>query len=52
MENFIKELKNDMGLDWVPTGDFLANRMYFLLGIISCNLLILLRRVFLGAKSK
>ena len=49
-ENFIKELKNDMGLDWIPTGDFLANRIYFLLGIISYNLLVLLRRVFLGGE--
>ena len=38
MENFIKELKEGFGLDWMPCGESHANAVFFRIGVIAYNL--------------
>jgi hypothetical protein len=38
IENHIKELKGGFGMDGLPSGDFLANAVYFGIGIMTYNL--------------
>jgi len=40
MENPIKEVKSGFGMDKMPSGDFLANALYFAIGILVHNLFI------------
>lgn len=37
-ENFIKEVKNGVGLDTVPTGELISNKSYFAIGLLAYNL--------------
>jgi hypothetical protein len=37
-ENFIKETKNGVGLENVPTGDLYSNKVYFAIGLLAYNL--------------
>lgn len=37
-ENFIKELKEGFGMDWMPCGEVYANAVFFRIGVISYNL--------------
>lgn len=37
-ENLIKELKLGFGMDWVPCGEFMANAVFFRIGVIAYNL--------------
>lgn len=37
-ENFIKELKEGFGMDWMPCGETRANAVFFRIGVISYNL--------------
>ena len=40
IENHIKEIKGGFGMERLPSGDFLANAVYFGIGIMSYNLFI------------
>lgn len=37
-ENFIKELKDGFGMDWMPCGETQANAVFFRIGVIAYNL--------------
>lgn len=37
-ENFIKELKEGFGMDWMPCGETHANAVFFRIGVIAYNL--------------
>ena len=37
-ENFIKELKEGFGMEWMPCGETYANAVFFRIGIIAYNL--------------
>lgn len=43
-ENWHKELKNGMGMEQMPCGQFAANAMYFAIGVLAYNLAQLLKR--------
>jgi len=38
LENYIKELKNGFGMDWMPCGETYANAVFFRIGVIAYNL--------------
>lgn len=38
LENYIKELKNGFGMDWMPCGKIYANAVFFRIGVIAYNL--------------
>jgi len=38
VENFIKELKDGFGMNWMPCGETYANAVFFRIGVISYNL--------------
>ena len=40
IENHIKEIKSGFGMEWMPSGDFEANAVYFGIGILTYNLFI------------
>jgi hypothetical protein len=40
VENHIKEIKSGFGMEWMPSGDFGANGVYFGIGILTYNLFI------------
>lgn len=40
VENHIKEIKSSFGMEWMPSGDFGANGVYFGIGILTYNLFI------------
>lgn len=40
IENHIKEIKSGFGMEWMPSGDFEANGVYFAIGILTYNLFI------------
>ncbi len=40
IENHIKEIKSGFGMEWMPSGDFGANAIYFGIGILTYNLFI------------
>ena len=42
-ENFIKELKEGFGMDWMPCGETYANAVFFRIGIIAYNLFLALK---------
>lgn len=37
MENYIKELKGGFGMEGMPSGDFMANSIYFVIGVLVYN---------------
>lgn len=43
IENHIKEIKSGFGMEWMPSGDFGANGVYFGIGILTYNLFIVQR---------
>lgn len=40
VENHIKEIKSGFGMEWMPSGDFGANAVYFGIGILTYNLFV------------
>ena len=40
IENHIKEIKSGFGMEWMPSGDFGANAVYFGIGIMTYNLFV------------
>ena len=42
-ENWIKELKDGFGMEWMPCGETYANAVYFRLGVIAYNLLVAMK---------
>jgi len=38
VENFIKELKDGFGMNWMPCGETYANAVFFRIGVIAYNL--------------
>ena len=48
-ENFIKELLNGFGMDWMPCGETYANAVFFRIGVIAYNLFQALKRLGLPA---
>jgi len=42
-ENFIKELKDGFGMEWMPCGETYANAVFFRLGVIAYNLFIAMK---------
>lgn len=38
VENFIKELKDGFGMEWMPCGETYANAVFFRIGVIAYNL--------------
>lgn len=47
IENWIKELKEGFGMDWMPCGETYANAVYFRLGVIAYNLFIAMKALSL-----
>jgi hypothetical protein len=45
-ENRIKELKNGFNLKYLPTSHFMANALYFSIGVLSYNLFMLFKETF------
>ncbi len=43
VENFIKELKDGFGLNWMPCGESYANAVFFRIGVIAYNLFLALK---------
>lgn len=43
IENWIKELKDGFGMDWMPCGETCANAVYFRLGVIAYNLFVAMK---------
>ena len=43
MENWIKELKDGFGMDWMPCAQSYANAVYFRLGVIAYNLFVAMK---------
>ncbi|MCL5958352.1 MAG: transposase [Chloroflexi bacterium] len=43
IENWIKELKDGFGMDWMPCGETFANAVYFRLGVIAYNLFVAMK---------
>jgi len=43
VENFIKELKEGFGMDWMPCGETYANAVFFRIGVIAYNLFIAMK---------
>lgn len=43
MENFIKEIKDGFGMDWMPCGETYANAVFFRIGVIAYNLFIAMK---------
>lgn len=46
-ENWIKELKEGFGMDWMPCGETYANAVYFRLGVIAYNLFVAMKALSL-----
>lgn len=44
-ENKIKELKNGFNMDYLPSGDFISNALYFQIGTLAYNLFILFKTI-------
>lgn len=42
-ENFIKELKEGFGMDWMPCGETYANAVFFRIGLIAYNLFLAMK---------
>ena len=42
-ENFIKEIKDGFGLNWMPCGESYANAVFFRTGVIAYNLFIAMK---------
>lgn len=47
IENWIKELKEGFGMDWMPCGETHANAVYFRLGVIAYNLFMAMKALSL-----
>lgn len=43
VENFIKEIKEGFGMEWMPCGESYANAVFFRIGIIAYNLFIAMK---------
>jgi hypothetical protein len=43
MENYIKELKDGFGMEWMPCGESYANAVFFRLGVLAYNLFLALK---------
>ena len=43
VENFIKELKDGFGMNWMPCGETYANAVFFRIGVIAYNLFLALK---------
>jgi len=43
VENFIKELKDGFGMEWMPCGETRANAVFFRIGVIAYNLFIAMK---------
>lgn len=46
-ENWIKELKEGFGMDWMPCGETYANAVYFRIGVIAYNLFVAMKALSL-----
>jgi len=47
IENWIKELKEGFGMDWMPCGETYANAVYFRLAVIAYNLFVAMKALSL-----
>lgn len=47
VENYIKELKNGFGLEWMPCGESYANAVFFRIGVLAYNLFLALKHLAL-----
>lgn len=43
MENFIKELKDGFGMNWMPCGETHANAVFFRIGVLAYNLFLAMK---------
>ena len=43
VENYIKELKNGFGMEWMPCGESYANAIFFKIGVIAYNLFLAMK---------
>jgi hypothetical protein len=43
VENYIKELKNGFGMEWMPCGETHANAIFFRIGVIAYNLFLAMK---------
>jgi hypothetical protein len=46
-ENYIKELVNGFGLEWMPCRETYANAVFFRIGVLAYNLFLLMKRMVL-----
>jgi len=51
-ENRIKELKNGFNLKYLPTSDFMANALYFSIGVLAYNLFVLFKETLTSSWRK
>ena len=49
LENYIKELKDGFGMEWMPCGETHANAVFFRIGVIAYNLFLALKLLGLPA---
>lgn len=47
VENYIKELKNGFGMEWMPCGESYANAVFFRIGVIAYNLFLAMKLLVL-----
>jgi len=47
-ENYHKELKSGFGVEYLPCGQFTANAFFFRIGVLTYNLIIAIKRLFLS----
>jgi len=43
VENYIKELKNGFGMEWMPCAEYYANAVFFRIGVIAYNLFLAMK---------
>ncbi len=43
VENYIKELKSGLGMEWMPCGESYANAVFFRIGVIAYNLFLAMK---------
>ncbi len=48
IEHSHQEIKGELGCDYTPSHDFEKNRGYFLIGILAYNMMVILKRFYMG----
>jgi hypothetical protein len=51
IEHAHEEIKSALGCDYAPSHDFEKNRGYFLIGVLAYNMMVILKRFYMGAST-